>query len=409
MMSRLKKKRSLTSLDIAVIVKELNDVVKDGWVDNIYSSDGGLLFKVRTTSGMLRYLIAVPGSRVNLTKHVSKSGIKGRVQIFRRFARNARITLVRQHEFERIVIAELRKSGKEMLMIVELMPRGVITIVEPGSMKVLVSDRDLRVKDRTISPGRPYAYPPTFPDPRKLDARTWAEKLSPYNELGKGLVRGLGLSPEIVNEVLDPSVRGVNPAELTLEELGKIRGKILDFIAEVVETPKPSLIYCEGTLVSFHPYIPSELPEGCEVRECETFNDAVDEYFSLLNPLTASGGGGESERMRATLLKARENVDRLREELRRIRSVLDLFEGKYDVIENSWRCVREKVKALGWGSARECPGVIEVNPSEGSFTISVEGNTIGLSVKKDVKEQYFDLRRREGVLRKKIETAEESL
>ncbi len=408
MVNKLKRKEALTSLDIAVLSRELNEFIGGGWIDNVYSGDeGGLLFKVRTSSGILKYVVAVPGSRVNLTRHVGKSGIRGRVPIFRRFVRNARIVLVRQYEFERIMIAELKKSGRDIMMISELIPRGVIAVVNPADMKVLVSDRDLKVKDRSISPGKPYIYPPTFPDPRKLEVQAWAEKLSPYRGLGKGLVRGLGLPPEIVNEVLDPSIREVNPAELTLEKLGEVRDKILGFIAEVVENPEPSLIYCGDTPVSFHPYIPSVLPEGCEIRRYGSFNDVVDEYFSMLNPPVAVGEG-ESERMRTTLMKARENVDRLREELGRVRSILNVFESYYDVIESSWRCVREKVKALGWSSVMECPGVIEVNPKDGTFTLSV-GAPITLSVKKDVKAQYFDLRRKEGVLRKKIGRAEESL
>ncbi|HDJ50672.1 MAG TPA: hypothetical protein ENF25_00525, partial [Thermoprotei archaeon] len=102
-MSGLRRKNSLTSLDVAVLVEELSQVLSGGRIDNIYASaTGALLFKVRDREGSLIYLLIEEGRRIHLTKFIAKGELRGRIPLFRRFLRDGQIQGVRQFRFERI-------------------------------------------------------------------------------------------------------------------------------------------------------------------------------------------------------------------------------------------------------------------------------------------------------------------
>ncbi len=403
----MKPKKSLSSLDVAVVASELNDELSDGWVDNLYSINKGLLLKVRSRDGRLKHVVLEPGVRANLTSRLGSKGLAGRVQVFRRFLRNARIKAVNQFRFERILVFEVLKSGSMVHFIIELIPRGVAALIDEGG-KVLVSDRDISVKDRVVRPGINYSYPPTFPDPRDLGLNEWVSRLMNYGSLGSGLIKGLGFPPEVVNEVVEEGLRKSRVSDLSEETISLIRSRLLGFIDEVIKNPKPVIIFCGGKPLSFHPFIPKEIPDGCGVSEYGSMNEAIDNYFTQLQLSRAPEGGAESLKIKNTLDKALRDLGGLRERVKELSEVLNVFKVKYPFVEGVWGCVNEKVKTVGWEGVKEC-SVLGYDPSKGTFTLLVEDKEIRLRVNEDVKKQYVRLMKELGVLRRKVEKAEESV
>jgi len=403
----MRTKRSLSSLDVAVIVSELNNELSDGWVDNLYSIDRGLLLKVRSRDGGLKHVVVEPGVRANLTSRIGSKGLSGRVQVFRRFLRNARIKAVNQFRFERILIFDLVRTSRRAHFIIELIPRGVAALIDDEN-RVLVSDRDIAVKDRVVRPGIKYSYPPTFPDPRGLSLNEWVGKLRDYDSLGKGLIKGLGFPPEVVNEVIEENLRKSRVSALSEEVISLIRDRLLGFIDEVIKNPKPVTIFCGGKPLSFHPFIPKRIPEGCEVKEYGSLNEAIDDYFTKLQLSEVQGESAESLRIKSTLDKALSDLESLRRRVKELSEVLNVFRLKYPFIEEVWGCVKEKVRIFGWDGVREC-SISSYDPSKGTFTLLIEGKEITLRVNEDVKRQYVRLMKDLGVLRRKVKNAEESI
>ncbi len=410
----LRIKKSLTSLDIAVLVNELRDCLTNARIDNIYSvGKKAALYKIRKRSGEIIHLYIEAGVRVNLTKHPQKSELGGRVPIFRRFIRDAKILDVKQRSFERIMIFELTRASKTMDLIVELMPRGVAAVIDKASGKILISDKDLALKDREIRAGKHYSFPPAFDDPRNMSVEVWKSRISIGKDLARGLIKGLGIPPEVVNEVIEKEKRAKPPDEITLEELTNIRNNILSFIDRVLRNPKPVIIECGDAPVSFHPFIPSNIPEGCTVHNYSSMNEAVDEFFTLLEKASVKKPTKEAEaaeaRISKTLRKAEEELKKHLELLEKVRKQVLIFETRYAEIESLWECVSRVVRSKGWDAVREYCSINSYLPSRGEFTVSLGDMDLQLTILKSVHEQYIELRKRLAALERKVEKAKESI
>lgn len=410
----LRIKKSLTSLDIAVLVNELKDNLTDARIDNIYSvGKKAALYKIRERGGEITHLYIEAGVRVNLTKHPQKSELGGRIPIFRRFIRDARILDVKQHNFERIMIFELTRASKIMDLIVELMPRGVTAVIDKVSGKILISDRDLALKDREIRAGKHYSFPPAFDDPRNMGIEEWMTRISVGKDLARGLIKGLGIPPEVVNEVIEEKMRAKSPNEVTLEELTNVRDSILSFIDRVLRDPKPVIIECSDAPVSFHPFIPSNIPEGCTTRSFSSMNEVVDEFFTLLERASvrkpSKDAEAEEARISKTLMKAEEELKKHLELLENVRKQVQVFETRYAELESVWECVSRVVRGKGWEAVKDYCGISSYLPSRGEFTVRVGDMDLRLIILKSVREQYIELKKRLAALEKKVKKAKESI
>ncbi len=418
-MTGIKTKNRLSALDVAVLTKELAETLTNSFIDNIYSvgsSRDRLFLKVRTSDGKLLFLRIDPGVRMNVTKYVGDKGLSGRVPIFRRFLRNSRIAEVRQHGFERIVELTVNGGGvRSGILIVELMPRGVAALVSKGTGKVVVSTADLTVKDRVIRPGKPYAYPPSLPNPLEETPEKWYEVLvSSKGSLGSALIRGLGLPPEVVNETLSEELRMLRANTVSLNDVIRIHDVIVKFIAEVLENPNPVIIECNGKPVVFHPFKPSTIPASCRILSYESFNAAIDDYFArletevekqrILSPVDA-----EVEKIKRTIENAINELKSIEERAENLKRVLVVFERNYPKLEKTWECVRNAVRKSGWSLVKNACCVNSFDPRKGTFTVTIDGVEITLSVTQDISSTYFNMRKEYGKLEKKAERSKQAI
>ncbi len=416
MMNALKIKDRVTSLDVAVISRELSEYIVNSYIDNVYSGDdpSTLIIKLRLPNGEISNLLIDAGRRVNLTRYEIGKGTKYRVPIFRRFIRNAKVVNVSQHSFERIVEISLIKGGKQLRIIAEVMPRGIITVVNEDG-RVLVTNTDLKVKDRKVIAGEKYSYPPPAVNIIKASYRELLNIIrGSKGRLGAVLVTKAGIPPEIVNEVLSEDLRLIKSSEVDEGIVKDVRDRIVSFILRVINSPYPVIVKCGDTPTSFHPFRPSFLGSECEVIHYKTMNEAIDEYFAMLNKVSKERESlEESELMLKRLKHMLDQISKSREEVKaeisRLEKLISAIEENYLILENLWKCVRDAVKVKGWDYAKTFCGVRDVNKNEGVFEVGINGVNIKLSITKPLKETYISLVTRLGRLRKKLKRIEKSI
>ncbi len=409
---RLFHKRSLTTLDVAVLVKEISSILSDSIITNLYGiGKSGYLFKIKSPEGIVQYLVVEPAVRLHLTKFIPLTNIAGRTPLFRRFLKGSRIKSVSQHEFERIVTVEVVKGGNELKMVIELIPRGIIAVLD-SKHKVLTSSEDIKLRDRKVYPGIIYNFPPLLPNPRRAGTEEWLKIVKNAQSLGAGLVKKLGIPPEVVNEVLDESERKLKTSTLSLDEVGRIRKKILVFIESVINKPLPVVVKCREGYVSFHPFVPSKLPSDCDTIVFPLFNEAIDEYYralyaSTLKEVEEKRLSSETAKLKAVVNKALKDLDRLRNEYSKVKYIIHVFERNYNIFEEAWECVKRIVKTSGWDKVIEvCRNINKINPSEGTFTVVVDEGDITLKITEEIHVQYNKLRKRYMHLADKVAQAE---
>jgi predicted ribosome quality control (RQC) complex YloA/Tae2 family protein len=395
--SSAKPKEVLTSIDLAVVLRELGKLSGCS-VRNVYVPLRDLLVLELRCGDDVLYLVAEAGRRIHVSRHIFTTESLGVARQFREFLDGARLVGVGQLGLERVAVLEFESGGRRLKLYVELLPRGIIALVD-GDGRVLAVNRGLKVRDREVRPGTRYVPPPAPTDILRASPEDVVAAARGFSgNLAQFLVRVFGIPPEVVNEVLDPRVRTAKVAELGTDVVLKYVDEVREFIRKVLESPRPCLIISSGRPVGFLPFTPSRVAEGLEVVEYKSMNQLVEEYFRELSSHEQKQAElarikEEEARVSKTLEEAESELRRLEEYVAAVSRELELFERNYHVVEEIWGCCRRAIKDCGWGCLERC-GPVEGNPSEGSVLIRLPDGELKLLVYKDLVEQYSELRGR---------------
>jgi predicted ribosome quality control (RQC) complex YloA/Tae2 family protein len=395
--SSVKPKDALTSIDLAVVLRELGKLSGCS-VRNVYVPLRDLLVLELRCGDDVLYLVAEAGRRIHASRHIFTTESLGVARQFREFLDGARLVGVGQLGLERVAVLEFESGGRRLKLYVELLPRGIIALVD-GDGRVLAVNRGLKVRDREVRPGTRYVPPPAPTDILRASPEDVAAAARSFSgNLAQFLVRVFGMPPEVVNEVLDPRVRTAKVAELGADAVLKYVEEVREFIRKVLESPRPCLIISSGRPVGFLPFTPSRVAEGLEVVEYRSMNQLVEEYFRELSSHEQKQAElarikEEEARVSKTLEEAESELRRLEEYVAAVSRELELFERNYHVVEEVWGCCRRAIKDCGWGCLERC-GLVEGDPSEGSVVIRLPDGELKLLVYKDLVEQYSELRGR---------------
>ncbi|MEM4753019.1 MAG: ribosome rescue protein RqcH [Sulfolobales archaeon] len=386
-------KRALSSLDLAVIIDELRSKIVDLYVDNVYTDfTGSLVVKLRSPTETY-YLLLKPGERIHITRSISKLETSGKTTLFRRFLNDLRISSIKQLEFERIAVLGLEGKGVSYNLYIELIPRGIIALTDSNN-KVLMVSKELKVKDRQVIIGGTYSVPPIYKDFRTLDIKSWIEVLSKYDNIQRGLIRGLGVPPEVVNEVISDEVLKEKICEDIVLE---IKNRITSFIDRVVNNPQPVVLArTDGRYVSFMSFRPSKLADGLKILYFESLNEAVDEYFLKLT--TDEVVTQNSKKLDDELSKTDKLLNELRNEivnltsrLNELKALHDITALNYNMLEDVLKCVWNTVKTYGWERISMC-GISDYDRSRGVIKVRVDNVIIELNIREGVNNYLIKLK-----------------
>ena len=152
----------MSNLDLYVLSQELNNVLQDGFISNIYNipNTNLLRLKCRTKEGS-RTVIVDPKTRVNISDFTYPSPSQPSQFIFsiRKYMKGRRILRVYQHNFDRVLVFELRSTeGPNWLFVVEFFAGGNFILVDSDG-NTLVAQKYKKYRDRAILPKKPYTFP----------------------------------------------------------------------------------------------------------------------------------------------------------------------------------------------------------------------------------------------------------
>ena len=274
-------KTGLTSLDLLALVKELESALISARLENVYQLEGGSLFiRFHGTSGQST-LIVEPSSRLNLTRF--KYSVPERpspiASQLRHFLSSSKVESLGQVDFDRILYIELLRGGERMRVYFELFGDGnVVVVAGDGMIKYALHYRQMR--DRSVKQGLQYVPPP----PRGMeDLRTVAvdEVKSQKFNLSRALTRLYNLPSEVVEEALSRASLDPNsPAQgATPESLEAFLGAVRSIVEDVTACKlRPNIVMKDG---SPSDVLPLEFVSlGPDKKYFESFNEAVDDYFS---------------------------------------------------------------------------------------------------------------------------------
>jgi len=279
----------LSSLDIAVITAELDMILKDSRINNIYQlNEKTLLLKLRKPDGLRENLLIEAGKELHITSYDFKKPIKPPdfCMALRKYLRNGRVKKIRQYDFERIVELIIESKNGEYQLIIELFGDGNVILLSPEN-KILHALSYRRMRDRNVIRGETFRYPP----PRGKDPRTIRrEDLEELKETGRieivrSIARILGIGGKYAEEILTRASIEKKRLSSSLkdEELDSIYKSLRDLLSEISADKKTPLIFVDekGGLVDVAP-VEMKKYSSLKHMRFESFNQALDEFYVKL-------------------------------------------------------------------------------------------------------------------------------
>jgi len=285
----MKIAKEFSNFDVFAIVKELDAILTNGSISNIYEVQDLLILKINTNFGK-KNLIIRKDSRINLTEYdypipdFPSQYISG----LRKLLKNRRVLTVTQYKFDRIIIIELtnREEGS-WKFIIELFNKGNFLLLDQNNT-IIVAKKYRKFKDRSLLPKKEYIFPKSnekdFFTLNKEDFEAFFENSE--NEIVREISRKLKLSGLYSEELCFRAKvnkkelgKNLNDDDFTklYESLKRIRNELLFGIikAHIVFNEQED----EIAVLPFE----IEIFKDYKRENFSTFNEAVDNFYSKID------------------------------------------------------------------------------------------------------------------------------
>ena len=285
----IKKAGEFSNFDVFAIVKELDTILRNGTILNIYEIVDLLIIKINTNSGK-KNLIIKKDSRINLTEYdyPIPSYPSQYISSLRKFLKNRKILKISQHQFDRIIIIELSDKGNQSWkFVIELFNKGNFLLLDQKNI-IQIAKKYKKFRDRELLAKKEYFFPRSqgknFLTLNKKELKDLFKNSDV--EIVRDLSRNIHISGLYSEEIcyranINKRTYGKNLNDDEYEQLygafKKLRNQLLfgQINAQIVFDQ-------HGNRISVIPF-EIEILEDYEKKFFPSFNEAVDEYFSKID------------------------------------------------------------------------------------------------------------------------------
>ncbi|HUV80286.1 MAG TPA: ribosome rescue protein RqcH [Candidatus Bathyarchaeia archaeon] len=282
-------KESMSSVDVAAIVTELQELVGARLVKAYQPGKEEIRLKLHQKEIGSLDLIIEAGRRIHLTKYKRPSPrMPSNFSMYiRKHLSGGRIAQIQQLEFDRIVEITVERWDKQLRLIAELLPRGNLVLIDENG-DIMLPLRRKSFATRELKVRKKYERPPSRENPLAINELEF-ENLCKSAAQDKDIVRVLaselslgGLYAEEVCEIAGVA-KNKQANELTETEIKALHEALRTLFEPILTHDKSEL----------KPHIVLEVQEKLDVLPFElnaykakekeffaSFNDAADEFFT---------------------------------------------------------------------------------------------------------------------------------
>ncbi len=275
----------MSGLDIMVCVRELKNAI-GARVDNVYELNGVFFLRLRSKEGR-QDLLLEPGRRAHLTsrKYEPPKKPSSYAMLLRKYLTDAQLLAVEQPDLERVL--KFKFSGKgEPVLILELFGKGNLILCD-AQLNIIQPYRVEAWRHRVLRSGERYVLPPSKGvNIRELDVQGLRRALSEAPDVVRGLAINLNLGGSLAEEICARAAVAKNrkPSELSGQELTAITRSIRSILTQ---GPAAHIVYEDSKPVHVLPF-DFKTHVGKQVKRFDSFNEALDEFFSILAVTSAA-------------------------------------------------------------------------------------------------------------------------
>lgn len=408
--------KNMSWIDINVWIKENINFLRDSVIDNIYGFKDSLILRLRSRDGEKRLLLSKPGFYIFLSPETifDKKDLnfeENFILLLRRYVRDCKIRDVRQQPCERIVEIEILCRDSRYTLTIELIPRGVIVLRDENN-KIKALNRSLKTKDRALKINSLYIYPPKNINIYcEKDLKKLIENFRKGYDLVRGLVVGLGLPPETAEEYIyrNKLDKNIDPKKMSGEEIIRLINDLRRFIDEIIQNPKPCVIYDQDKKASeYYVYQPSSKKDICITKE--SFNDVLKEYYvsKIRSFVEEDQMINEYIRLKDQLTQ---DLERISRELENMIKTKDLMDHNYHIFEKTFSCYKDLLKEKG--EKISCPEKDEIECvyriDRSRLKITCGEISFELDLLRDFRDNYIEISKKISQLERGIEKIKENI
>jgi len=279
----------MTSFDVAVLVLELDQMIKGAHIDNVYQTNHGtFIFKLRQPSKPTLHLLIESGKRFHLTAYTHEKPQRPPTfcMALRKYLRNGKVTEILQHEFERVITIKVSAREENFQLICELFGEGNIILVDSEN-KILHALTYRKMRDRNILRGENFQYPPpSGKNPYKVNRQDLDEiKKLGQIKIVKALTKFLSIGGFYAEEILYRAQidKDTSCESLTKQQLDRIFNELQEILSQIQsDNVKPHIVIDErGEWIDTSP-IPLSKYAKFQQKSYKTMNETLDEYYAQI-------------------------------------------------------------------------------------------------------------------------------
>jgi predicted ribosome quality control (RQC) complex YloA/Tae2 family protein len=414
----------MSSLDIMVCARELKNAI-GARVDNVYEFNGVFLLRLRSPGRGRQDLLLEPGRRVHLTNKKYKPPRKPSpyAMLLRKHLANTQLAAAEQPDLERIL--ELKFRGKEeLLLVLELFGKGnmilcddQLNIIQPYRVEVW-RHRVLRSRERyTLPPRKGFNM-------RELDVQGLRRALGEAPDVVRPLAINLNIGGSLAEEICARAAveKSRKPSELSEGEFTAILQSIESLLTQ---EPAACIVYDDGKPVDVLPF-DFKTHTGKRVKRFDSFNEALDEYFSTLAVASAAEKQrkrfeAELGRLRRRLVEQEKHFADLYAKSSDAKRKADLAAIHHAQINDAMTRLEELRRARGWQAAIAAvaearragemwaKGIRKVDPKTAKIEFELAGQRIPLDLRLSAFENASQLYERYKKLAEKAGGAKDAM
>lgn len=347
---------SFSNFDISAIVKELDVILQKSVISNIYEVEELLILKIKTKNGGKKNLIIERDSRINTTEYdyPIPQYPSQFILSLRKFLRKKWISRVYQYNFDRIVIFEIyNPDTSPWKFVIELFNKGNYLLIDHEN-RLIIAKKYLKFRERDILPKQIYQFPSSrginFLKIRKFEfkdilmesdaelVRTIARKINISGVYAEEICFKAGLDKKSISNQLSEA-----QIENLFNSLKKLRNQLL------FEPINAKIILDDEN--NYDILLPINLEMFSDEKKInfEAFNDAVDEFFSVIDSkrLKRKEGGAIKKKMEAQkkiLATQKAYIEELEEKKKRNYEIGDFIYNNFNTFERLLNVIRDALK-----------------------------------------------------------------
>ena len=406
----MKITKEFSNFDVFAIVKELDTLLINGSISNIYEVQDLLILKINTNFGK-KNLIIKKDSRINLTEYdyPIPDFPNQYIRTLRKLLKNRRIINVTQYKFDRIIIIELtnREEGS-WKFVIELFNKGNFLLLDENNT-IIVAKKYRKFRDRSILPKKEYIFPKSnekdFFTLDKEDFKAFFEDSE--NEIVREISRKLKLSGLHSEELCFR-------ANMNKKELGKnLNDDDFTKLYQSFKRIRNEMLF--GLIKAYIVFNDQEheiavLPFEMEIfkdykrKEFSTFNEAVDDFYSKIDYESIKNPKDKRikemiKNQQKILINQQEYLEELKLKKKKYYELGDFlynnfnkFEKLISVIldarkkEYAWEEINNKLAKAKNEKLDGAEFFNKINPSTNQLLINIKNNEVYLDLRKSIGE-----------------------